>query len=92
MIILIFDNVMVIIREGGFEPWMSWIYQEMSISWAIRLVAKQFIMFDLFLVSDRKLCHSTWKPINDEEDILKSFMAFDITPQACFRVVVGSQD
>ena len=83
---------MVIIREGGFEPWMSWIYQEMSISWAIKLVAKQFILFDCKLVSDCKLCHSTSKPISDEEDILKSFMAFDITPRAYFRVVVGSQD
>ena len=32
MIILIFDNFMVIIREGRFEPSMSWIYQEMPIS------------------------------------------------------------
>ena len=55
-------------------------------------MAKQFILFDLFLVSDRKLCHSISKPISDEEDIFKSFMAFDITLRACFRVVVGSQD
>ena len=44
------------------------------------------------LLSDRKLWYFTSKPIDDEEDILKSFMAFDITPRGpVFRVVVGSQ-
>ena len=44
------------------------------------------------LLSNRKLLHFTSKPIDDEEDILKSFMAFDITPRGpVFRVVVGSQ-
>ena len=38
------------------------------------------------------MCHSTSKPIDDEEDTLKSFMAFNITPHGLiFRVVVGSQ-
>ena len=38
-----------------------------------------------------ELCHSTSKPISDEESTLKSFMAFDITPHGpTFRVVVGS--
>ena len=41
---------------------------------------------------DRELCHSTLKPIGDEEDTLKSFMAFNITShELVFRVVVGSQ-
>ena len=40
-------------------------------------------------LSDRELCHSTSKPIGDEEDTLKSFVAFDITPcGSIFRVVV----
>ena len=43
---------MVLIGEEGFEPWMSRIYQEVSISWAIGLVAKQFILFDLFLACE----------------------------------------
>ena len=44
-------------------------------------------------LSDRELCHSTSKLISDEEDTLKSFMAFDITPHGLvFRVVVGSQN
>ena len=41
---------------------------------------------------DRELCHSTSKSIGDKKDILKSFMAFDIT--ACgsiFRLVVGNR-
>ena len=39
---------------------------------------------------DYELCHFTSKPIGDEEDTLKSFMAFDITPrESVFRVVVG---
>ena len=43
-------------------------------------------------MSDRELCHSTSKPISDEEDILKAFMAFDITPRgSVFIVVVRSQ-
>ena len=43
-------------------------------------------------LSDRELCYSTSKPIGDEEDILRSFMTFDITPCVpVFRVVVGSQ-
>ena len=38
------------------------------------------------------LCHSTSKPIGYKEDILKSFMAFDITSRRpIFRMVVGSQ-
>ena len=41
---------------------------------------------------DRELCHSTSKPIGDEEDKLKSFMSFDITShRPVFRVVLGSQ-
>ena len=43
-------------------------------------------------LSDRELCHSISKPIGDEEDTLKFFMAFDITPRGLvFRVVVVSQ-
>ena len=43
-------------------------------------------------LSDRELCHSPSKPIGDEEGILKSFIAFDITSHGLvFRVVVGSQ-
>ena len=43
-------------------------------------------------MSDHELCHSISKLIGDEEDTLKSFMAFDITPrEPVFRVVVGSQ-
>ena len=43
-------------------------------------------------MSDHELCHSTSKPISDEEDALKSFMAFNITSrEPVFRVVVGSQ-
>jgi len=41
---------------------------------------------------NRELCHSTSKLIGDEEDTLKSFMKFDVTPyEPVFRVVVGSQ-
>ena len=41
---------------------------------------------------DHELCYCTSKLIGNEEDILKSFMAFDITPRgSIFRVVVGSQ-
>ena len=43
-------------------------------------------------LSNCELCHSTLKPIDDEEDTLKSFMAFNITPRGhVFRVVVGIQ-
>ena len=43
-------------------------------------------------LSDCELCHSTSKLIRDEEDIFKSFMAFDITPcRPFFRVLVGNQ-
>ena len=43
-------------------------------------------------LSNRKLCHSISKPIGNEEDTVKSFMAFDIMPhKLIFRVVVGSQ-
>ena len=43
-------------------------------------------------MSDRELCHSTSKPIGNEEDTLKSFMGFNITPcEHVFRVIVGSQ-
>ena len=42
--------------------------------------------------SDNELCHSTSKPIGNEEDTLKSFMVFDITShESIFRVVVRSQ-
>ena len=42
-------------------------------------------------LSDRELCHSTSKSIGDEENTLKSFMEFDITPRGpVFKVVVGS--
>ena len=44
------------------------------------------------LLSNRELYHSTSKPIGDEEETLKSFIAFDIIPRgSIFRVVVGSQ-
>ena len=43
-------------------------------------------------MSDSELCHSTSKPIDDEENTLKSFMTFDITTRRpIFKVVVGSQ-
>ena len=43
-------------------------------------------------MSDRQLCHSILKPIGDEEDTFKCFMAFNITPRRLvFRVVVGSR-
>ena len=46
----------------------------------------------LFNLLDHELCHSNSKLISDEEDTLKSFMAFDITPRMpVFRMVVGSQ-
>ena len=35
-------------------------------------------------MSDHELCYSTSKPIGDEEDTLKSFMAFNITPPNLF--------
>ena len=39
-----------------------------------------------------ELCHSISKPINDEEDTFKSFMAFNITlREPLFRIIVGSQ-
>ena len=48
--------------------------------------------FSTFSLSDRELCHSTSKPIDDEEDTLKSFMTFDITPHGpVFRMIVGSR-
>ena len=38
------------------------------------------------------ICHSTLKLISDKEDILKLFMAFDITLcGSVFRAIVGSQ-
>ena len=41
---------------------------------------------------DHELCNSISKPISDEKDTLKSFMAFDIIPRGpVYRVVVGSQ-
>ena len=46
----------------------------------------------LYHLLDRELCHSTSKPIGEEEDTLKSFMAFDIIPRGLiFRVAVESQ-
>ena len=33
-----------------------------------------------FSMLDSELCHSTLKPNGDKEDILKSFITFDITP------------
>ena len=46
----------------------------------------------LFNLLDHELCHSNSKLISDEEDTLKSFMAFDITPrESIFEVVVESQ-
>ena len=33
-----------------------------------------------FSMLDHELCHSTLKPNGDEEDTLKSFMIFGITP------------
>ena len=53
-----------------------------------------FLTHKTFLrkLSNHELCHSTSKPIGNEENILKSFMVFDITPcKPVFRVVVGSQ-
>jgi len=42
-------------------------------------------------LSDRELCYFTSKPISDEEDTLKSFMIFDITPRwLVIKVVVES--
>ena len=41
---------------------------------------------------NHELCHSTSKPIGDEEDTFKSFMTFDImSREPIFRVVVGNQ-
>ena len=46
----------------------------------------------LLIMLDCELYHFTSKPIGDEEDILKSFMTFDITPrESVFKVIVGSQ-
>ena len=42
-----------------------------------------FISFHSILLY-RKLCHSTSKPISDQEDTLKSFMAFNITSHERF--------
>ena len=43
-------------------------------------------------VLDCKLCHSTSKSIDDEEDTLKPFMTFSITPcESIFRVIVDGQ-
>ena len=43
-------------------------------------------------MSNRELCHSTSKPIGNNEDTLISFMTFDITShKSVFRVVIGSQ-
>ena len=40
-------------------------------------------------VLDRELCHFTLKSIGDKEDILKSFIAFNITQcRPVFRVIV----
>ena len=51
-----------------------------------------FSQYIYIYMSNRELCHSTSKPISDEEDTLKSFMAFDIKPHGLvFRVVVGSE-
>ena len=48
--------------------------------------------FSTFPLSNRELCHSTSKPIDDEEDTFKSFMKFDITPRgSVFRMIVGSR-
>ena len=48
--------------------------------------------FSTFPLSNRELYHSTSKPINDEEDTLKSFMKFDIMPWGpVFRMIVGSR-
>jgi len=42
-------------------------------------------------MSNRELCHFTLKSIGNEEDILKYFMAFNITPDGpVFKVVVRS--
>ena len=55
------------------------------------------VIIDIYIyiyiyLSDRKLCHSTSKPIGDKEDTLKSFMTFNITPHgSIFKVVKGSQ-
>jgi len=44
-----------------------------------------------FTLSDHELCHCTSKPIGNEKDTLKSFMAFNNTScEPIFRVVVGS--
>ena len=44
------------------------------------------------IMLDRELYHFTSKPIGDEEETLKSFITFDITPrESVFRVVVWSQ-
>ena len=43
-------------------------------------------------LSNHELCYSISKLIGNEEDTLKSFMAFDITSRGLvFRVVIGSQ-
>ena len=45
-----------------------------------------------FTLLDHELCHCTSKPTGNENDTLKSFMAFDNTScEPVFRVVVGSR-
>ena len=45
----------------------------------------------IYNFSDCELCYSTSKPIGDEKDTLKSFMAFEITLRGpVFKVIVGS--
>ena len=47
--------------------------------------------FEGLVLSDRELCYSTSKLIGNEEDTLKSFIIFDITPRGpVYRVVVES--
>ena len=49
-------------------------------------------LYDRNNLSDCELCYSISKPISNEEDTLKSFITFDITPyMPIFRMVVGSQ-
>ena len=66
-------------------------FQAQSSTWKNTILWLESLYF-LPPLSDRKLCHSISKLIGDEEDTLKSFMAFNITPRGLvFRVVVGSQ-
>ena len=49
-------------------------------------------LYDRNNLSDCELCYFISKPISNEEDTLKSFITFDITPyMPIFRMVVGSQ-